>query len=87
MISKTKRSFWSCFEALEPETQKLAAAAYKKFQRNPGHPSVRFKKLQGLKSIWTVRVTEDVRAAGIRDGETIVWFWIGPHKEFDRMFG
>jgi hypothetical protein len=32
-------------------------------------------------------VTLSVRAVGHRDGDTIVWVWIGSHGEFDRRFG
>jgi hypothetical protein len=87
MISITKGDFWRCFNALDPRIQKLAAEAYEMFKDNPGHPSLRFKKLAGMESVWTVRVNSDVRAAGIRKGDTIEWFWIGHHKEFDHLFG
>jgi hypothetical protein len=25
------------------------------------------------------------RALGVREGETMVWFWIGSHAEYDRL--
>ncbi len=38
-------------------------------------------------TIWSVRVTISVRAVGARDGDMIVWVWIGSHNEFDSRFG
>jgi len=31
-------------------------------------------------------VSDGYRAVGIRTGDTIVWFWIGSHNEFDKLF-
>jgi hypothetical protein len=25
------------------------------------------------------------RAVGVRDGDTMVWFWIGSHADYDRL--
>lgn len=36
--------------------------------------------------LWSVRITSSYRAVGVRDGEEIIWFWIGSHKEFDQAF-
>jgi hypothetical protein len=30
-------------------------------------------------------VTDDYRALGRREGEDIIWFWIGPHAEYDHL--
>jgi len=32
-----------------------------------------------------VRITRDYRALGVRDGEAIVWFWIGSHADYERL--
>jgi len=55
--------------------------------KDPGHPSLRFKKLAGEDDVWSVRVSLDLRAVAHRQGDTVTWFWIGTHKEFDRLFG
>ena len=51
------------------------------------HPSLRFKKLAGTESIWSVRITAQYRAIGERRGDMISWVWIGTHNEFDKLFG
>jgi hypothetical protein len=32
-------------------------------------------------------VSDDYRALGIESGGTVAWFWIGPHKEYERLIG
>ena len=33
----------------------------------------------------TVRITRDYRAIGAIADDTIIWFWIGSHADYDRM--
>ena len=73
--------------ALPASDQAAARRAYGLFAINPFHPSLRFKKLAGHAAFWSVRVTLNVRAVGDRAGDTIAWFWIGTHAEFDKLFG
>ena len=61
-------------------------AAWKLFERDPGHSSLRFKKLQARNDLWSVRINEQYRAIGVRSGDTIEWIWIGTHNEFDNLF-
>jgi hypothetical protein len=32
-----------------------------------------------------VRITRGCRALGVLDGDTITWFWIGGHDEYERL--
>jgi plasmid maintenance system killer protein len=64
-----------------------ARRAYQLFVHDPDHPSLRFKKLQGYDNVWSVRINEQYRAVGERDGDVIEWAWIGSHNEFDSRFG
>jgi hypothetical protein len=63
-----------------------ANRAYRQFRDNPAHPGLHFKKLEGTEDIYSVRVGLDYRAAGVRKKNRVVWFWIGSHAEFDRLF-
>jgi hypothetical protein len=36
---------------------------------------------------WSVRVGLHYRALAVEDGADLVWFWIGPHAEYDRILG
>jgi hypothetical protein len=66
---------------------RLARRAYATFAENPDHPSLRIKKLGGYDHVWSVRINEQYRAVGERDGDTMVRAWIGTHNEFDHLFG
>lgn len=63
-----------------------ARRAYRLFSENPSHNSLHFKKLTGHDSLWSVRVTLNIRAVGVRSDDTVTWVWIGSHREFDKQF-
>ena len=86
MISKVRPSFWRAYDRLAPTVKIRAKAAWKLFERDPNHPSLRFKKLQARNDLWSVRINEQYRAVGVRSGDTIEWIWIGTHNEFDNLF-
>ena len=86
MISKVRPSFWRAYERLAPSVKARARVAYQLFAENPEHPSLRFKKLQAHDNIWSVRISEQYRAVGVRSGDAIEWIWIGTHNEFDNLF-
>lgn len=87
MNSRTRPSFWRAYARLHEPVRQAARRAYALFAQNPDHPSLRFKKLAGHDHVWSVRINEQYRAVGERDGDTIVWAWIGTHNEFDNLFG
>jgi len=43
-----------------------------------------FKKIGRF---WSVRVGLHYRAPGVEQEQDIVWFWVGPHAEYDRLAG
>jgi mRNA-degrading endonuclease RelE of RelBE toxin-antitoxin system len=85
--SRTRPSFWRSYESLDARTRAAARRAYELFADNPDHPSLRFKKLAGHDDLWAVRITERYRAVGERRGDSVIWFWIGTHNDFDNLFG
>jgi hypothetical protein len=86
VISKVRPSFWRAYERLSPSVKGRAKMAWRFFERDPDHPSLRFKKLQARQDLWSVRITDQYRAVGARSGDTIEWIWIGTHNEFDNLF-
>lgn len=87
MNSRTRPSFWRAYARLSEANRRAARRAYASFAENPQHPALRFKKLGGHRQVWSVRINEQCRAIGERNGNTIVWAWIGTHNEFDHLFG
>ena len=87
MTSRVRPSFWRAYQALDPRIRKAARKSYGLFNENPGHPSLRFKKLAGQDRVWSVRINDSFRALAERDGNAVIWFWIGSHNDFDKLFG
>lgn len=85
MRSFTQQSFWEAYRRLPSHVRRQARDAYRFFTANPGHPSLDFKRVSQRRPVYSVRVSIGYRALGILDEGDIVWFWIGPHHEYDRM--
>jgi hypothetical protein len=85
MRSRRTIRFKSLFEQLPAEAQQSARRAYVLFQRDPTHPSLQFKRLRADRQTYSIRVGLGYRALGIRLDESLVWYWIGPHAEYDRL--
>lgn len=85
MSSVTTARFRRAFAALPPEAQRRARRAYAVFRRDPGHPSLRLKQVHPNRPIYSARVGLGYRALGVREGDTMVWFWIGTHGDYNRL--
>jgi hypothetical protein len=84
MKSRTTHSFRQTFRALPVEVQERAKMAYQLWRENPDLPGLRFKRVGDEVS---VRVGRNYRALGILQGDTVYWYWIGKHDEYDRRLG
>lgn len=85
MTSQVTRDFLDRFRRLPTEVQELARRAYKLWRDNPRHPSLRFKRIHGTEQLYSVRIGLGWRALGLLDDETITWFWIGSHADYDML--
>ncbi len=85
MSSRTTQHFRKEFQRLPSRVQRQAQQAYRLFISNPHHSSLHFKQVHPTKPIYSVRISIDYRAVGTREGDTIVWFWIGSHAEYDKL--
>ncbi len=47
----------------------------------------RTRKTYRQEAIWSVRITHSYRAIGILDEQTVTWFWIGNHADYEQFFG
>ena len=85
MKSRTTRRFREAFSHLPEPIKERAREAYRRFAENPYHPSLRFKRVHTSEPIYSVRVSRDYRAVGVREGDTVMWFWIGSHADYDDL--
>ena len=85
MDSRTTADFREQFSRLPIEVQRQTRAAYRRFQQNPQHTSLRFRKVHPTEPIYSVRIGLHYRAVGLLDEESIVWFWVGSHADYDTL--
>ena len=82
MRSKAVKSFWDSYNQLPRHIQRLAVKQHRFWLQNPRHPSLHFKKVGDY---WSARINDDYRAAGVLDGDTVIWFFIGTHAEYEAL--
>ena len=85
MNSHTTEAFRRLYRQLPIDVQQAARKAYRLWRANPYHPSLRFKRVHPADPIYSVRIALAWRAVGIRDGDTVIWYWIGSHSDYDRL--
>ena len=85
MKSHTQARFWQFYDRLPEDVQRHADKAYQLWQSNPQHPSLQFKRIDPQDPIYSVRVGRKYRALGWLEGDTVTWFWIGSHAEYDNL--
>jgi mRNA-degrading endonuclease RelE of RelBE toxin-antitoxin system len=85
LISRTTASFRRQLRALPAATRQQAKDAFRLFMVDPSRRSLNFKKLPPYKDVWSARVNDDYRVLGWRTGDTITWFFIGSHAEYDKL--
>ena len=76
-------SFWDCYHEYPASIQQLADKNYQLLKQNSHHSSLHFKK---IKRYWSARIGMSHRALGVEsENGDIVWFWMGTHKQYDKL--
>ncbi|MGN6367032.1 MAG: ParE family toxin-like protein [Phycisphaerae bacterium] len=77
--------FLACFQRLPDRIKRQARKNYRLWRSNPSHPSLQFKKVSTEDEIYSVRIGIGWRALGLLENNTIQWFWIGSHADYDNL--
>jgi hypothetical protein len=85
MNSRTTRRFRDLLAALPVRVRQQAREAYRLFEQDSAHPGLHFKRVHADPPIYSARVGIGYRAACVLDGDTVVWFWIGSHADYDKL--
>ena len=85
MNSRTTRRFRDLLAELPAQVRAQAREAYELFRQNPSHPGLRFKKVHSDPLTYSARVGIGFRAVAAMDGDTVIWFWIGTHADYDKL--
>lgn len=86
MNSELTRKFLARFRLLPPRVQRDARKAYRIWRDNPHHPGIDFKRVSIEDPVYSVRIGRGWRALGLYEDDTISWFWIGSHAEYDKLW-
>ena len=82
MNHRATAGFWRRYHRLPQEIRQLADKNFELLKANPYHPSLHFKKIGTL---WSACVGSGYRALGLNEGDTVQWFWIGTHAQYDKL--
>ena len=85
MKSHLTENFITCFNRLPERVKQSARRAYQFWRDDPHHPGLQFKRVGRRHEVYSVRVGIGWRAIGVKDADTMVWFWIGSHAQYDRL--
>ena len=85
MRSLTATQFWKFYATLPRDIQRRADRAYVLWRTNPQAQGLYFKRVGTRVPGYSVWIGQNHRALGILQDDTIVWFWIGPHDEYERI--
>jgi hypothetical protein len=78
---RTTPQFWECYAKLPRNIRTLADKNFALLKADPKHPSLHFKKVEGM---WSSRVGAHYRTLGFDHDDGVLWFWIGSHADYDR---
>ena len=87
MNSIVTDDFLDCFARLPAEVREKARLAYRLWRTNPSQPGLRFKPIRGHDDLYSVRIGRGWRAIGRLEDDTVTWFWIGSHADYDGLIG
>lgn len=85
MNSQITEAFIEHFRRLPDPIKELARKSYGLWRDNPAHPSLHFKRVHRTEPIYSARVGRSYRVLGLLEEDTITWFWIGDHDEYERL--
>jgi hypothetical protein len=83
--SHVTAGFRACFNNLPERIQRLARKNYKVWKKDPSHPGLSFKNVGKRTESFSVRIGLGWRALGVKNGNTMIWFWIGSHADYDHL--
>lgn len=84
MKSRTVPNFWKLFHGLPPFIQQKAYKVYRQWRANPSTRGLRFKRISDEEPIYSVRIGLGYRALDLLEGDTIYWYFIGNHDQYEQ---
>ena len=73
------------FERPPLDVQEQARQSYRRWRSNPQHSGLDYKRVSQAIPLYSVRVGLHWRAPALKDAESLDWFWISPHAQYDKL--
>jgi hypothetical protein len=83
--SVTTERFRKSLDNLPIKIGNKASQAYALWKSEPFHPTLNFKQIHEREPIYSVRIGFSFRAIGRKEGDTMIWFWIGSHEDYNNL--
>jgi hypothetical protein len=83
--SHLTKNFVKLYGALPEKVKIIARKNYKIWKKNPSHPSINFKEIKEQAGVYSIRIGLGWRALGVIQNDSIIWFWIGSHSDYNKM--
>jgi hypothetical protein len=77
--------FIAHFARLPEDVKAKARKNYRLWKKNPNHPGLHFKRVHAKEPVFAIRIGRGWRALGLMENDTIAWFWIGSHSDYDKI--
>ena len=85
MNSQTLPQFWKLYSRLPKMVRRRASKTYRMWRQNPDTPGLHFKRVGRTRPVYSIRIGASYRALGLLHGDTVTWFWISHHDEYERL--
>ena len=85
MNSVTTLRFRKAYSRLPENIKETTRKAYRLWKKDTFHASLQFKQVHSTHPIFSVRINISYRALGVKEGNTLIWFWVGSHAEYDKL--
>ena len=85
MKSVTTDRFRKALARLPKNIQQRAKQSYQLWKLDNNHPGLHFKQIHDVRPIYSIRVGLSYRALGVLEKDTLIWFWIGSHEEYNNL--
>ena len=85
MKSLLAPDFFDGYSRLPSNVRDQARRSYRLWRADPYHSSLQFKRIHASEPIFSARVGIGWRVVGSLRGDTVTWFWIGSHAEYDSL--
>jgi mRNA-degrading endonuclease RelE of RelBE toxin-antitoxin system len=83
--SLINEDFLKTYRRLPKNVRERTRRAYRLFKSDPHRRSLNFKLVNAEKRMWSARISDNYRTLGTFESDTITWFWVGSHAEYDKI--